>query len=212
MSDFLQLIFLGAPGSGKGTQAKLLADQDFSQVSTGDLLRSEIERKSELGIKVKETMAAGQLVDDATVLELLKKNCDPVNGNYIFDGYPRNIEQAKALDKEILKNAEYKVVYFEVPVERLVERLTNRRVCSGCGEIYNLINKKPSKMGICDKCESEIKHREDDQEDVIRDRMQVFLDTVSPMLEFYKAKGVLHSMDATLGIDEVKSQVASLLQ
>jgi adenylate kinase len=207
------LILLGAPGSGKGTQAsKLVTEKKFKHVSTGDLLRSEIAKASPLGLEVKKVMDAGQLVSDDLVIRLLQANIDLVASQYIFDGYPRNIAQAQTLDKEVLKGAPSFAVYFKINMEKLVERLTNRRTCKDCGTIYNLVTKKPKITGVCDQCGStNLIQRADDKEDVIKNRLQVFQDTISPVLKYYQDLGRLITVDAELSENEIFNQISSKL-
>ena len=203
-----QLIFLGAPGSGKGTQAAKLVELGYNHISTGDLLRSEIASGSALGEKVKGIMERGELVDDATVLELLNSNCDLAGKAYIFDGFPRNIEQAKSLDEVVLKDAKSIAVYFDIDLEKLAERLINRRTCGGCGEIYNLISKPPTKEGVCDKCgEAKLQQRKDDNEETVKTRLGVFKETIEPVLAHYEAAGRLKKVDASSGADTVFQQL-----
>lgn len=207
------LVFIGAPGSGKGTQsAKFVANEGITHVSTGDLLRSEVKKESELGLKVKSVMESGQLVSDELVVELLKANIDLANNTYIFDGYPRNIAQAKTLDEQILGNTAYKAVYFALDTENLVKRLTNRRVSPDGKNIYNLLTNPPKVEGICDVTGEKLMHRKDDTEEIIRDRMQVFKDTVEPMLDFYREKGALVEVNAELGLDEVYSSIQAKIK
>jgi len=205
------LILIGAPGSGKGTQAgKLVAERGFKHVSTGDLLRSEIAKQSKLGLEVKAVMDAGQLVSDELVIRLLQANVETSAYQYIFDGYPRNLAQAQTLDREVLKGAPSVAVYFEMNVARLVERLTNRRTCKDCGAIYNLVSNKPKVMGVCDKCGStNLVHRADDHEDVIKNRLQVFSETVAPVLKYYQDLGRLMKVDAELSVEEIYKQISS---
>lgn len=205
------LIFIGAPGSGKGTQAgKFVADKGFKHISTGDLLRAEIAKKSTLGLEVKKVMDEGQLVSDDLVIRLLQANVDLAAHQYIFDGYPRNLSQAQTLDKEVLKGSPSISVYFEIDVARLVERLTNRRTCGNCGAIYNLISKKPKMTGTCDQCGgTDLKQRADDKEDVIKNRLQVFQDTVSPVLKYYQDLGRLIKVDAELSPDAIFNLISS---
>lgn len=208
-----QLIFLGAPGSGKGTQAKLLAKSEgYQHISTGDLLRAEIAKESELGEKVEGILKAGQLVDNEIVLELIKSNTNFTEYNYIFDGYPRNLEQAKSLDSSILGDIPKIAVMFDMPIESLVERLTNRRTCKECGEIYNLKTNPPKDGGSCSKCGStNLLHRDDDKEEVIRDRMKVFSREINPMLSYYESQGSLKRLDASKSSDEVLGALKSLI-
>ena len=199
-----QLILLGAPGSGKGPQAaRLVSELGYEHISTGDLLRKEIKSGSELGQRVQGIMDEGKLVDDHTVLELLNSNCDLKSNQYIFDGFPRNHEQAKLLDGEVLKDAKSRAVYFEIDLDMLAARLINRRTCSGCGEIYNLLSKAPAKEGVCDKCGAELTQRKDDNEETVKTRLQVFKDTVEPVLSYYEAEGCLGRIDASAAPDAV---------
>ncbi|HLT22925.1 MAG TPA: adenylate kinase [Bacteriovoracaceae bacterium] len=207
------LIFIGAPGSGKGTQAtKFVKESSFQHISTGDLLRNEIAKGSELGLEVKKVIDAGQLVSDELVIRLLQANIDLASSNYIFDGYPRNLAQAQTLDNEVLKGANSLAVYFEINTGRLVERLTNRRTCKDCGSIYNLVSKKPKVMGICDQCGgTNLVQRDDDKEEVIKNRLTVFEETVSPVLSYYQELGRLMRVNAEKSVDEIFTQISSKL-
>lgn len=199
-----QLILLGAPGSGKGTQAaRLVSELGYEHISTGDLLRKEIKSGSDLGQKVQGIMEAGKLVDDQTVLELLNANCDLEGSQYIFDGFPRNHEQSKLLDSEVLKNAKSRAVYFDIDLNMLAARLVNRRTCSGCGEIYNLLSRAPKVEGVCDKCGGELAQRKDDNEQTVKTRLQVFKETVEPILSYYEDQGRLGRIDASKAPDSV---------
>lgn len=204
------LIFIGAPGSGKGTQAtKFVTISGFKHVSTGDLLRSEIAKKSVLGLEVKKVMDEGKLVSDELVIKLLQATVN-LDQPHIFDGYPRNIAQAKTLDAQVLKGAISKAVYFEIDIARLIERLTNRRTCKSCGSIYNLISKKPKVMGVCDQCGgTELVQRADDKEEVITNRLTVFKNTVDPILDYYQDLGRLIKVDAEASEDEIFKQISS---
>ncbi len=206
------LVFIGAPGSGKGTQSARLKDsKGFFHVSTGDLLRAEVAKGSDLGRELKSVMDAGKLVSDDLVVKLLRANIDLSSHSYIFDGYPRNITQAQVLDKEILSDFNYIAIYFKVDTEKLVERLTNRRVTKDGKHIYNLLTNPPQKEGVCDVTGQELIQRDDDREEVIRKRMSVFGDTVGPVLEFYKQKGILKEIDAQKPVDEVFSEIENFL-
>lgn len=205
------LIFIGAPGSGKGTQAsKLVSENGYKHISTGDLLRSEIAKQSELGLEVKKVMDDGQLVSDELVIRLLQANINLTESKYIFDGYPRNIAQAKTLDKEVLKGSPSLAVYFDIDIAKLVKRLTNRRTCKTCGAIYNLISKQPKVMGVCDQCGgTELVQRADDKEEVILNRLQVFQNTINPVLEYYQDLGRLMKVDAEKSVDEIYKTILS---
>lgn len=191
------LIFLGAPGSGKGTQAKkIVSELGYNHISTGDLLRGEVAKGTELGKRVEKIMKEGALVDDQLVLELLKANCDLDNSSYIFDGFPRNGDQAKMLDDEVLGSRKSLAISFEMDTEKIVERIINRRTAKGSGEIYNLITRPPKVEGKCDVSGEDLIHREDDKEDVVRNRLQIFENTIEPMLKYYDEKGILVKVNA----------------
>ncbi|MCF8059111.1 MAG: nucleoside monophosphate kinase [Bacteriovoracaceae bacterium] len=208
-----QLILLGAPGSGKGTQAaRLVAELHYNHISTGDLLRKEIKSESELGKKVQGIMNSGKLVDDNTVLELLNANCDLSQNAYIFDGFPRNHDQAKALDEVVLKKSKSRAVYFNIDLEKLAARLTNRRTCSGCGEIFNLLSKAPAKEGVCDLCGKSLTQRKDDNEETVKTRLQVFKETIDPVLAHYEESGRLARIDASQNPDDVFAALKGLTE
>ena len=208
-----QVIFLGAPGSGKGTQAKLLvADCGFNHLSTGDLLRAEVAKESELGLKVKSIMENGELVGDDIVLELLKINCDLTGSQYLFDGFPRNLSQAQALDEAVLNGTDSVAVYLDLDLNVLLERLVNRRTCGDCGAIYNLVYSAPKLTGTCDKCGgANLVHRDDDKEEAVSKRLEVFKTTISPVLDYYEQKGNLRRVDAAQDMDQVLAQMKETL-
>lgn len=205
------LILIGAPGSGKGTQAsKLVSEKNFKHISTGDLLRSEIAKQSVLGLEVKKVMDEGRLVSDDLVIRLLQANINLSESQYIFDGYPRNIAQAETLDREVLKGVPSTAVYFEIDMSKLIERLTNRRTCKNCGAIYNLASKKPKVTGVCDQCGStELVQRADDKEEVITNRLKVFSETINPVLKYYQDLGRLMKVNAESSVDEIYNQILS---
>ncbi len=209
-----QLILLGAPGSGKGTQAaRLVSDMGYNHISTGDLLRNEIAKNSELGQKVQGIMTRGELVDDTTVLELLNANCDLSSGSYIFDGFPRNIDQAKSLDEVVIKDANHTALYFDIDLDVLAQRLVNRRTCGDCGEIYNLISKAPKVEGVCDKCQgTSLNQRKDDNEESVKTRLGVFKSTIEPVLEYYEGKGALKRVNASAPSAEVFEEVKNTVK
>jgi adenylate kinase len=207
------LIILGAPGSGKGTQASKLTVKGFKHLSTGDLLRHEIAKGNELGQRVSGILSRGDLVDDNTVMDLLKANCDVDNVSYIFDGFPRNLTQAKMLDEELLKTRKTLAIYFKIDLGILIDRVVNRRICSNCGEIYNLATKTPRVSNICDKCGSSgtLTQRKDDTQEVVVNRLSIFSDAVEPMLSFYRAKGELVVVDASMSENEIFNALENVI-
>jgi len=207
------LVLIGAAGSGKGTQAaRLVSDKGYKHISTGDLLRSEISSGSELGKKVKGVMDSGALVSDELVIELIHANTNLDKNAYVFDGYPRNLAQAQTLDKEVLKGRPSLAVYFKIDMGKLVARLTNRRTCKTCGAIYNLITQPPAKTGVCDKCGgTNLVHRDDDKEEAIKKRLDIFQQNTQPVLEHYKTGGRLLEVNAEAPIDSVFSQILGQL-
>ncbi len=207
-----QLILLGAPGTGKGTQAKRIVDEfGYNHISTGDLLRAEIAKDSELGQKVKGILDRGDLVNDQVVLELLNANCDISDTAYIFDGFPRNIEQSELLEAHVLKGAVSKALYFEIDLEVLVERISNRRIAPKSGEIYNLISKAPKVAGKCDVSGEELIHRKDDNEETVRNRLEVFKNTIAPILDYYEGLGVLVRINASDTAENIFAKVGEAI-
>lgn len=207
-----QIVLLGAPGAGKGTQAARLVELGYQHVSTGDLLRAEIAKASSFGNRLKEILAAGRLVDDDTVLELLRANLNFSKGAYIFDGFPRTCEQAKMLDNEILLDKSMVAIYLDVNLDELVARIVNRRSCADCNEIYNLVNKPPKNDGKCDKCGGSLQHRKDDNVDTVQNRMNVFKSEIDPILAYYDDKQQLRRVDASIDPQTTFSQIKRILE
>lgn len=199
----MRLILLGPPGGGKGTVAKRLqAEFNIPVISTGVILREAVEKKNKLGIEVENIMSKGGLVPDHIILEIIKeriKREDCKNG-YIFDGFPRNIEQENSLEKlnkELNEYIDY-VFYFEIPFDEIVKRLSNRRVCKKCSTNYNLSFNPPEKDNTCDLCGGELYQREDDKEETIKNRLKVFAKQTIPLKKYYKEKKLLKVIDANL--------------
>ena len=207
-----QIILLGAPGSGKGTQAAKIVELGYNHVSTGDLLRAEIKKASNLGKKIQDLIGNGQLVDDQTVLDLLQANINLAKGEYIFDGFPRTEVQATMLDKQIVKKAKAVAIYLDVSLDELVSRIVNRRTCGGCNEIYNLINKPPKKEGVCDLCGKGLVHRKDDNKETVQNRMDVFKEQIDPILSYYETKGILKKVDASINPDTTFKQIRKIVE
>ncbi|MEM4155955.1 MAG: adenylate kinase [Archaeoglobaceae archaeon] len=212
----MNLILLGAPGAGKGTQAKIITDNfKIPQISTGDMLREAVAKGTELGKKAREYMNQGKLVPDEVVIGIVKerlKQKDCENG-FILDGFPRTIAQAEALDtmmSELGKKIDA-VININVSEDEIVKRIVNRRICKKCGAIYHLIYDPPKKSGVCDKCGGELYQRDDDKEEVVRERFKVYRKNTEPLIEYYKRKGILYEVDGTKDIEKVKAEILSIL-
>lgn len=204
----MRLILLGAPGGGKGTQAKLLVEKyGIPQISTGDLLRAAVAAGSELGKQAKAAMDAGQLVSDELVLGLIKERLaqDDAQNGFILDGFPRNSAQAEELDKLLAEiDAPLdRVVLVDVDFDVLVKRVVGRWTCKDCGEIFNTYFKAPAKEGVCDKCGGELSHRADDNEETIKSRLGVYEEQTAPLISYYDDKGLLKTIDGLGDIDDI---------
>ncbi|MGV6857487.1 MAG: adenylate kinase [bacterium] len=187
----MRLVLLGAPGSGKGTQAQKLVDRyEIPQISTGDLLRAAVKSGSELGKKAKAAMDTGALVTDDIVLGMIKERLnepDTKNG-FILDGFPRNMAQAEALDA-LLQEVEQPLdtaLLIDVPLDLLLKRLTGRLTCSQCGAVFNKFTSPPKVEGVCDVCGGELIHRADDNEETISKRLKVYEEQTAPLIEYYR--------------------------
>ena len=210
------LVFLGAPGAGKGTQAQILKERyNFLHISTGDILRAEKEKNTELSKRIREIMEKGELVPDEIVVQVLKENIkdlDAKNG-IIFDGFPRTVRQAEMLE-EMLKEKNLildKVFFFEVSKDKVIERLSKRLICKNCGKIYHLKNMPPKVDGICDDCGGELIQREDDKEEVVENRWKNYLEQTQPLIDFYSKKGILVRINADLEKEETFREIREIL-
>jgi adenylate kinase len=212
----MYLILFGAPGVGKGTQAKLISEKfNVPQISTGDMLREAVKEKSALGLQASKIMAEGKLVPDDIILELIKtriskKDCE--NG-FILDGFPRTLDQAKSLDKlmQALKLPSFKCIEITVTDDEIIKRLINRRICENCGTDYNLINNPPPESLTCTKCSGKIIQRKDDNEVTIKSRLKVYQEQTAPIKEHYANKGDFFSVDGSQPVPEVKEKIFSFL-
>lgn len=214
-----RMILLGPPGAGKGTQAKMIsALLGIPHISTGDILRDAVKSGSELGKKVKEIMERGDLVPDELmdrIVENRLKENDCRNG-FILDGYPRTVKQAESLEK-ILENLNEKldiVILVDVSEDDVVRRITNRRICPKCGKVYNLIvpNLKPSEDELCDLCKVKLIQRDDDKEETVRRRYRVYMESTSPLIEYYDKKGILERIDGKNQPEKVKEEILKVLE
>ncbi|MCS7307220.1 MAG: adenylate kinase [Aquificaceae bacterium] len=208
------VVFLGPPGSGKGTQAKKLSQElGLLHISTGDLLRDAVRKGTELGKRAKEYMEKGELVPDSLIINLIEEVM-PQDGGFILDGFPRTTAQALALDEMLRKHGRelQKVVLFNISEEAVVERLSGRLSCSQCGAVYHIKNHPPKKEGVCDLCGGELLQREDDREEVIRKRFRVYAEQTRPLVDFYKEKNKLVSLDAGRSVEEVNKELLEVLK
>ena len=210
------LVFLGPPGAGKGTYAKALVKElGIPHISTGDMFRETASSGSELGRKIKETMERGDLVPDELVNEMVKERLSrsDCKDGFILDGYPRTVAQAEALDgilKEMGKELTW-AIFFDVPEEVVVQRLTNRRICPKCGRIYNLLTMPPKEDNLCDVCKVPLIQRDDDKEEVVRRRYKVYMENTVPVVEYYEDAGKLKRIDGTIGVENVVGEILNLL-
>jgi adenylate kinase len=212
----MRIVLLGAPGSGKGTQAKkLVADYGYPQVSTGDLLRDAVARGTEYGRKAKAAMDAGQLVSDDIVLGILKDRVAQPDaaGGFILDGFPRNLAQARMLEEVLAELGQPldAAVLMDLDFDILLKRLTGRRSCTGCGRVYNIHFLPPPADGRCESCGGELVQRADDREETIGRRLEVYRNETAPLVEYYRELGKLKVVDADASFDEVYARLVAAL-
>jgi len=206
----MRLIFLGGPGSGKGTQAKKLVEKfGFAHISTGDLLRQAMKEGTELGKTAKKYVDAGDLVPDDVILGMIREKLNEIDGGFIFDGFPRTLEQARGLEgilSELNMDID-KVVNLKVNDDLIVERLGARRMCKTCGFEYNLKTRPPKKEGICDLDGGELYQRSDDNEETIKNRLTLYHDKTQPIEDFYRQSGKLVDIDGSGSFDDVFNSI-----
>lgn len=213
----MKIIFLGAPGSGKGTQSKRIAENlSIPQLSTGDILREAIKAKSSVGIEAKRYMDEGNLVPDHVIIGIIKERTgekDCSNG-YILDGFPRTVAQADALTEMLVAENQNldKVIYLEIENDNVVERLTGRRVCSACGAEYHIKFKRSEKAGVCDLCQNELITRADDNEEKIRTRLEQYDQQTSPLIAYYEERNLLKKIPAKGDIQEITQNIMNALE
>ncbi|WP_018873402.1 adenylate kinase [Thioalkalivibrio sp. ALJ16] len=212
----MRIVLMGAPGSGKGTQAKkMVATFGIPQISTGDLLRAAVAAETELGKKAKSAMDAGQLVPDDLVLGLIRDRLQEPDAQkgFILDGFPRNVAQAEALDQMLsdIESPLDRAIQIDVPFEELKQRLTGRVSCGDCGAVFNTHTFPPQKEGVCDLCGGELIHRADDNEETVVNRLKVYEEQTQPLIEYYDDHGLLKHINGTRDIELIFDEIRQLL-
>ncbi|MAD43231.1 MAG: adenylate kinase [Arcobacter sp.] len=212
----MNLMVFGAPGAGKGTQAKFLIEKyDIPQISTGDILRAAIADKTDMGMEAKNFMDAGKLVPDSTIIGIIKDRLaeDDCKKGFILDGFPRTLGQAEALS-ELMANMNIsldKVISLNVPDELIVGRITGRRVCSSCGASFHVDFNPPKKEDVCDYCNSDLIIRKDDNAETVKSRLGAYHDQTAPLIDFYTKMGVMVELDGTKDVSEVTEDMFAAL-
>ena len=212
----MKIIMLGAPGAGKGTQAKKIAAKyDIPHISTGDIFRANIKNGTELGNKAKTYMDQGLLVPDELVVDLVvdRVQQDDCKNGYVLDGFPRTIPQAEALDKALAEFGD-KIDYaidVNVPDENIVKRMGGRRACVGCGATYHLVYAPTKTEGICDVCGKELILRDDDKPETVQKRLNVYHEQTQPLIDYYTKVGILKTVDGTVDINDVFAAIVEIL-
>jgi adenylate kinase len=212
----MRIVLLGAPGAGKGTQAKKLVEKyGIPQVSTGDILRQAVADGTPLGLEAKKYMDKGELVPDEVVIGLVKERLqqEDCQKGFILDGFPRNTAQAETLDKVLdeMGRPLQLALNVDVDFDVLMKRLTGRRTCRQCGQMYNIYYNPPQKEGVCDKCGGELYQRDDDKEETIRKRLEVYQSQTAPLIEYYQKKGILQSVNGVGNIDEIFANICAIV-
>lgn len=210
----LKLLFFGPPGAGKGTQAKMVAEEfNVEHISTGDILREAVSKGTELGKKAKAIMDRGDLVPDEIMNGLVKEKLIELD-SFILDGYPRTLEQAQFLDRTLkeLKKEIDAAILIDVSEEEVVKRISNRRVCPKCGKVYNLITLKPKEDEKCDVCGTKIVQRDDDKEEVVRGRYKVYKANTEPVIEYYRKNNKIITVNGAQDVEEVTKELFNILR
>lgn len=212
----MRLIFLGAPGTGKGTQASVLAHKyAIPQISTGDILRKAVADGKELGLKAQKIMESGGLVSDEIIIALIDERLaqDDAQSGYILDGFPRTMKQAEDLDRMLADKAGIDaVIYFDVAEDEIVKRLTSRRTCTKCGYNHNMIYDPPVDGDKCRQCGAPVIQRDDDKEKTVRNRLVVYAEKTSPLVEYYKRQKKLYAIDGAQEVEQVRQEIIDLYE
>ena len=210
------VIFIAPPAAGKGTQSSNLENIGYIHISTGDMLREEIAKESEIGLVVKDIIAKGNLVSDEIVFTLITNKLSNIDKPFILDGFPRTIKQAELLNELFIKLNinNYEVIYLDLKMEDAIKRALGRLTCNKCGASYNKYYEalQPKQVGICDKCGNKLETRSDDNEESFKVRFNTFIENTEPIKEYYNDKNKLHSIDATLSSDEITSIIKDILK
>ena len=213
----MNLVFLGLPGAGKGTQAVLLAEKyNIPHISTGDMFREAVKQETELGKKAKEYMDSGELVPDQVTIGIVRERLaqNDCQRGFILDGFPRTIAQAEALD-EVLEELDRELdlaLLISAPEKELIERLTGRRVCQNCGATYHVKFDPPEVEGVCDECGGRLEQRDDDKPDTVKKRLEVNREKTEKMVDFYSSKGILTEIDARGEIEDIQEKIIRLIE
>lgn len=212
----MKIVMLGAPGAGKGTQAKMIASKyHIPHISTGDIFRANIKEGTELGNKAKGFMDQGLLVPDELVVDLVvdRLTWDDAKEGYVLDGFPRTIPQAEALTKALAEKDEVldHAINIEIPDQNIIERMGGRRACVACGATYHIVNIPPQIEGKCDKCGAELILRDDDKPETVRKRLEVYHDQTQPLIDYYGNEGVLKEVDGTVDMADVFAAICKIL-
>ncbi|MDI9509893.1 MAG: adenylate kinase [Bacillota bacterium] len=213
----MKVIMLGAPGAGKGTQAKRIATKyNIPHISTGDIFRDNIKNNTDLGKKAKVFIDKGLLVPDDLVLKLIieRFKLADCNSGYVLDGFPRTIPQATALDEALEKNNDRVecTINIEVADEVIINRMAGRRACLSCGRTYHVDTLRPKLEGVCDYCDTDLVLRDDDKPETVKKRLQVYHEQTQPLIDYYNNKGILYTVDGTGGIEEIYEEIIRLLK
>jgi len=212
----VRLVLLGPPGAGKGTQARMLERKlQAPQIASGDLLRTAVRNRTALGLQAKAFMDRGALVPDELVLEMIEERLSQADAQhgFILDGFPRTVAQAEVLGSILVRRNERvdKVVAITVPDEEIVKRISGRRTCRSCGTMYHLIYEPPLQMNVCNNCNGELYQREDDAEQTVRARLQVYASSTRPLLDYYGRSGLLAEIDGIGRPEEIERRILSSL-